>query len=119
MRSKVRNIFLRCSKCKYEMIALMEKWLENDVLNNEVLYGSYHIFRSDRLNTKRGFVLTVEHTSITSGGVPLKSNSDLEFICIWVKLAESDIVYLVILRLLKYGCIFTVLGYSEKFVDFS
>ena len=82
MRSKVANFYNTITQCEFDLVAISESWLTNDILNSELSTDIFTIYRKDRALeslgvTRGGGVLLAVRSSITATELDLSSINDV------------------------------------------
>ena len=64
LRTKIQETYNATSICNYDIIALSETWLSDDISSSELISNNYVVYRSDR---------NFESLSVSRGGGVLLS----------------------------------------------
>jgi len=93
MRTKVDKFFVDIKSCNFNIIILIETWLNDSFLDSEIFGNDWIVYRKDRnyalTGTERGGgVLIAIHRSIDSESLSLNQNDESEEI--WAKLKISN-----------------------------
>lgn len=70
LNSKIDKFYSSISECEFEVVALTETWIQQDVLNSELFPDNYTVYRSDR-----NLQLTNYHTG---GGTLLACKNNIK-----------------------------------------
>ena len=95
LRTKTNSLMLALSQCEYDVIALTETWLNNDILDSELTHN-YTIHRCDRnARTSRhkrgGGVLIAVRNELRSAAVHIADSDELEQIVVRVLLPNFEL----------------------------
>ena len=80
--------------CDYDIIAITETWLSNNVFDNEILPANYTLYRNDRGSRGGGVLIAVRDNIISK---VLSSPADIEMLTVEVKASQSFIICVVYL----------------------
>jgi len=81
MRTKAEQVYLATSQCEFDVIVLIETWLNINFYSNEFFDSNlYHVFRKDRVSTKTHYA--------RSGGVIVANRCNLH--CLSIGLLIED-----------------------------
>lgn len=98
MRSKVNDLYLMSASTDYDVIVLVETWLNESFFNGEFFTPDWEVYRTDRnykvLDMSRGGgVLIAIHKRIRSSSINLVLQQDVEQV--WVKIyAKSTSLFI-------------------------
>ena len=76
----------------FDIVAITETWLSNNIFDNEILPANYTIYRNDR-GSRGGGVLLAVHDNIVSKVLPSPTN--IEMLTVEVELSQTLILCIV------------------------
>lgn len=113
MKSKLHTFYLNCAICDYDLIVLTETWLNESVLNPEVIPNVFTLYRIDRntnnsIFSKGGGALIAVRNTLKSE--PLYENEFLNLELLCVKLSVGDVNIIVVACYIPSGSSLTSYG---------
>lgn len=87
MKSKLSNLYIDSFDLNHQILVLSETWLNNNILDSEILCSEYIIFRRDRItNTTGGGVLIAVPKCLETVKMENIPIDNIEFIAVKIKL---------------------------------
>lgn len=92
INTKLANLYIESFNINHHIVILTETWLNKNTLSTEILCNDFNIFRRDRETlTTGGGVLIAVLNIFQSDELKFEYYSDIEFICVRIKLNSSHI----------------------------
>lgn len=99
MKSKLNLLYLSSVSCLYDIVILVETWLNDSVFDNEIFSNDYFVYRCDR-NTKNcpnkisGGGVLIAVRSIYGSNLITSSFSDvIEQLCVKVTFSNTEMLF--------------------------
>ncbi|RYE04931.1 MAG: hypothetical protein EOP33_08110, partial [Rickettsiaceae bacterium] len=116
IRGKVDEIRLETKSSPFQIIALFETWLSDDISDNEHFNGRYNVYRGDRTEQTStraggGGVLIAVETKLNCRKIALNEASELEHVCVKIAMDTCNMYIFAVYIRSKHE--------TAKFIEFA
>lgn len=116
IKNKVDEIRLATKSCPFQIIALFETWLSEDISDSEHFNKRYNVYRGDRTGrtstrTGGGGVLVAVDAKFNSRKIVLNEASELEHVCVKISMDACNMYIFAVYIRSKHE--------TEKFLEFA
>lgn len=94
MRSKIRNLNLNVHLTEYDILVIVETWLDSSISNNELGLSGFSLYRCDRFDnnkTRDGGVMIAVRSNLNSSILNVSSNIEELYVKVGTNLILSSV----------------------------